>query len=314
STLTQPVMDEAISPARLLPRDLTNGSAQGILRLAHRTVTDAGAREPREPKRAPLGDVICGSQLPDDLAPRPGRHNLFPRTSFSAWRLRAWSATIRFSWRFSSSSCLSRFASETSMPPYFRFQAYRVSRLMPSRRHSSRTFAPASASLTAATFCSSVNLALAHDSSAFGAPESDYKWIRFRGSAQLQCIYRHIPGCPFTLHVGSAIHTLPRPRVRLEDVLVDDLALLLVHLRRVRARKLVEDVLDRDQDGRARLLTLPPVEDQFLALERLEQLAGDGLDLLDLSVGQLRAGLHEQVEDGELLLGQILGDSPLLLL
>src|SRR5690606_13141876 len=25
--------------------------------------------------------------------------------------------------------------------------------------------------------------ALAHDSSAFGAPESDYKWIRFRGSA-----------------------------------------------------------------------------------------------------------------------------------
>src|SRR5690606_6548705 len=26
--------------------------------------------------------------------------------------------------------------------------------------------------------------ALAHDSSAFGAPESDYKWIRFRGSAQ----------------------------------------------------------------------------------------------------------------------------------
>src|SRR5690606_29958407 len=100
------------------------------------------------------------SQLPDDLAPRPGRHNLFPRTSFSAWRLRAWSATIRFSWRFSSSSCLSRFASETSMPPYFRFQAYRVSRLMPSRRHSSRTFAPASASLTAATFCSSVNLLL----------------------------------------------------------------------------------------------------------------------------------------------------------
>src|SRR5690606_18645008 len=40
------------------------------------------------------------------------------------------------------------------------FQAYRVSRLMPSRRHSSRTFAPASASLTAATFCSSVNLLL----------------------------------------------------------------------------------------------------------------------------------------------------------
>src|SRR5690606_25023558 len=34
------------------------------------------------------------------------------------------------------------------------------SRLMPSRRHSSRTFAPASASLTAATFCSSVNLLL----------------------------------------------------------------------------------------------------------------------------------------------------------
>src|SRR5690606_22839530 len=30
----------------------------------------------------------------------------------------------------------------------------------------------------------STSPALAHDSSAFGAPESDYKWIRFRGSAQ----------------------------------------------------------------------------------------------------------------------------------
>src|SRR5690606_13823474 len=30
--------------------------------------------------------------------------------------------------------------------------------------------------------------ALAHDSSAFGAPESDYKWIRFRGSAQPQVV------------------------------------------------------------------------------------------------------------------------------
>src|SRR5690606_7400698 len=29
--------------------------------------------------------------------------------------------------------------------------------------------------------------ALAHDSSAFGAPESDYKWIRFRGSAHVMC-------------------------------------------------------------------------------------------------------------------------------
>src|SRR5690606_7660888 len=131
---------------RLLPCDLANGSAQVVLRIAHLAETVVGAREAREPNGPPLGDVICGSQLRDDLAPRPGRHNLFPRTSFSAWRLRAWSATIRFSWRFSSSSCLSRFASETSMPPYFRFQAYGVSRLMPSRRHSSRTFAPASAS------------------------------------------------------------------------------------------------------------------------------------------------------------------------
>src|SRR5690606_18732809 len=43
--------------------------------------------------------------------------------------------------------------------------------------------------------------ALAHDSSAFGAPESDYKWIRFRGSAQ--CMSAPLP--PQRCRLGSDV-------------------------------------------------------------------------------------------------------------
>jgi hypothetical protein len=47
----------------------------------------------------------------------------FEITSFIICMSRAWSATNFFSRRFSSSSCFSRFASLTSIPPYFFFQA-----------------------------------------------------------------------------------------------------------------------------------------------------------------------------------------------
>ena len=58
----------------------------------------------------------------------------------------AWSATIDFSRRFSSSSCRRRRISKISSPPYLLRQVSKVASEIPCRQHSSVTFAPASAS------------------------------------------------------------------------------------------------------------------------------------------------------------------------
>src|SRR5919107_2045933 len=59
--------------------------------------------------------------------------------------------------RFSSSSALSRLASETAIPPYFARHLEKVADETPCRRQSSASFAPASYSLTIPMICSSVN-------------------------------------------------------------------------------------------------------------------------------------------------------------
>src|SRR5207302_9408414 len=59
---------------------------------------------------------------------------------------------------FSSSSILSRLASDTSMPPYLDFQLYSVASDIPYFRQRSAAFAPASFSRNTAMICSSVNL------------------------------------------------------------------------------------------------------------------------------------------------------------
>lgn len=56
------------------------------------------------------------------------------------------------------SSCLRRLASEASIPPYFRFQRWKVLSLSPSRRQSSEILVPASCSFRTPTICSVVNL------------------------------------------------------------------------------------------------------------------------------------------------------------
>jgi hypothetical protein len=58
----------------------------------------------------------------DDRAPLGRRHHSFPSASLSTWMFSAWSATIRFSRRFSSSSALSRCSSAFPSPLYCRFQ------------------------------------------------------------------------------------------------------------------------------------------------------------------------------------------------
>jgi hypothetical protein len=63
-----------------------------------------------------------------------------------------------FRFAFSSSSCFSRLASGTSMPPYLAFQLYSVASETPCFRAKSAVFAPASCSRRTPMICSSVNL------------------------------------------------------------------------------------------------------------------------------------------------------------
>src|SRR5690606_36894600 len=112
-------VDTPVAPTRPLPGELEDPRSQALLRVADRLVAHAGAWKAREADRSALRDAVCGRDLLDDTPPLACPHDFFPRRSFRTWRFSAWSATMRFSRRFSSSSCLSRRASETSMPPYF---------------------------------------------------------------------------------------------------------------------------------------------------------------------------------------------------
>src|SRR6185295_6617533 len=83
-------------------------------------------------------------------------YQFFARTSLSARLSSVSSATTCFSFRFSSSSCLSLLASPLSIPPYFAFQRYKVCSTMPCCRHSSDVAIPDSPCFKIAMICSSL--------------------------------------------------------------------------------------------------------------------------------------------------------------
>src|SRR5919205_4598376 len=91
------------------------------------------------------------------LPPCRRRHQFFASSPFRAWLSSMVSARSCFRQRFSSSSALSRLASETAIPPYFARHLSKVAGETPCRRQSSASFAPASYSLTISMICSSVN-------------------------------------------------------------------------------------------------------------------------------------------------------------
>lgn len=68
------------------------------------------------------GDLVALHQRQGRTAPPPGRRQFFPSRSMSIVLSRTCLARSRFSREFSSSNCLSRRASDTSIPPYFDFQ------------------------------------------------------------------------------------------------------------------------------------------------------------------------------------------------
>src|SRR5436853_6881265 len=95
----------------------------------------------------------------DAFALDDGPYHFCERSSRRAAASSICSARSFFSFAFSSSSCFSRFASGTSMPPYLAFQLYSVASETPCLRAKSAVFAPASCSRSTPIICSSVNLA-----------------------------------------------------------------------------------------------------------------------------------------------------------
>src|SRR5262249_61250244 len=75
-----------------------------------------------QPTRASETRVLRVHQRPDRDALRDGAYHFFATTAFNAWMSSVCSATMCFSRRFSSSSCLRRCISLSSIPPYFAFQ------------------------------------------------------------------------------------------------------------------------------------------------------------------------------------------------
>ena len=71
----------------------------------------------------PLADAVRFSRGTHRGSPSGGRHHFLDVISFSTALSSMASANSFFSLAFSSSSCFSRFASETLIPPNFAFQA-----------------------------------------------------------------------------------------------------------------------------------------------------------------------------------------------
>ena len=157
SLATQQRVDHPVAPPRVFSGELVNANPQRFLGRTYALVPDRRPRKTCEANRSTLGDILRDLNLLDDTPPLTCRHNLFPSRSFNTCRFKAWSATIRFNRRFSSSRPFRRLASLTSSPPYLRFHRYSVFSLIPCRRHTSRPDAPASTSAKIPMICSSLN-------------------------------------------------------------------------------------------------------------------------------------------------------------
>src|SRR5262249_47823442 len=88
----------------------------------HALVAHARPVTADHPAGPPLAHLEDLAQIRHGLPSRGGPHHFFPSRSFSAALSSMASASIRFKRPFSSSSARSRFASDTSRPPYLAFQ------------------------------------------------------------------------------------------------------------------------------------------------------------------------------------------------
>ena len=114
------------------------------------------ALTPQEHAQLPIAEPVPGFR--QFFQSFPQHRVIFPRRSFSAALSSIASARSRFRRAFSPSRPFSRFASLTSMPPYFAFHLQTVASLTPCFRHRSATETPVSCSFRMPMIWSSVNL------------------------------------------------------------------------------------------------------------------------------------------------------------
>src|ERR1035441_2682320 len=79
-----------------------------------------------------------------------------------------------------------------------------------------------------------------------------------------------IVGLPFALSIHP-VSALPLPQVRFIEMLVDDIALLIVQILRVHPWQTIQNLLNRHQDHGSSGLLLPPVQYQLFLLELFQE-------------------------------------------
>ena len=99
-------------------RDVADAHKQRRLIRPDRPVTYAAPIKGQYGATAPLTDRMARLDVPGNLALPIRPQTFFDKTSCKMCLSKLRSATSRFSWRFSSSSCLSRRSSLTPNPPY----------------------------------------------------------------------------------------------------------------------------------------------------------------------------------------------------
>jgi len=116
----QHVQATIAEPSTFLGQGLQPVAQSAVVR-ARRLIAHARPIDAQNTARPPFAHLVGGLQMASRLAIAGGRHHFFPSRSFRATLSSIASASIRFSRAFSSSSALSRRASDTSSPPNLAF-------------------------------------------------------------------------------------------------------------------------------------------------------------------------------------------------
>src|SRR5438552_3763862 len=104
------------------PVDTEKKSRIGNLCMLPNRRLKCRSSQSHQPAGVPLAHLILHLDVAHDCPKSRRRYQFFESTSFNARLSSVSSATTCFSFRFSSSTCFSRFASPLSIPPYFAFQ------------------------------------------------------------------------------------------------------------------------------------------------------------------------------------------------
>ena len=115
-------MQPAIAEPAALMCQIAQLLSKHAIIIATRLITDHAPIRRNDPARPPLADIKQGLKMRDRFPLGGRRYHFFESRSFRPALSSIASASNRLSFAFSSSSARSRFASDTSNPPYLAFQ------------------------------------------------------------------------------------------------------------------------------------------------------------------------------------------------